>query len=128
MAVPILTTIIGSSLGMAAHAQPGYVRSACGYGASPNCISVTFQLQLPVPATDANDAFAMVIGNAHRILFDILNHECFVLQAAIPGNCHIVQLNFSSNVNQRQDTEDPMMNASASATYQIDGKADAGKK
>jgi hypothetical protein len=104
------------------------MRPGCGYGASPNCVSVTFQLQLPVPATAVNDSFATVIGNAHRILFDILNHECSVLQAAMPGSCHITQLNFSSNVNERQESDDHMMNATASATYQLDGKADPGKK
>ena len=128
MAAPILTTVIGSSLAMAAHGQPGYGRVGCGYGASPNCVSVTFQLQLPVPATAVDDSFATVVGDAHRILFEILNHECAVLQAAIPGNCHIAQLNFTSNVNERQDGNDRMMNTSASATYQLDGMADAGKR
>ena len=129
MAVPILTTFIGSSLAMAAHGQPGgMARSNCGYGGGPNCITVSFQMQLPVPANAGNDAYATVVGNAHRTMFDILNRECSVLQAAIPGNCHIVQLNFSANVSERQDSDDRMMNASASATYQLNGKDDAGKK
>jgi hypothetical protein len=92
-------------------AQPW--RQSCGYGSDQSCVTINFQLTMPLKDANATD-WTGAVAKENATLFDIVNHECKVLQQSVPGDCHMVQLNVSSSVNPQRGM--PGANATISAT------------
>jgi hypothetical protein len=131
----ILAATLGCVLASSAVAQQRRFvgmpyRPNCSYGNSTNCITLNFQIETPSPDTSAGSSsdLGAAVSAANRTMFDVLNHECSVLQAAMHGACRLVQVSLTTNMHE-QDSNDPQgpqgMNVTASATYAI-APADAG--
>jgi hypothetical protein len=91
----ILTFVLGVS---AANAQSA---NAPGEG-KPISITANFQLRVPVdPAAPTADV-TKALGQANQSLGELANHQCDVLADIFKGECRVVQLNMSANVNDRR--------------------------
>ena len=112
-----ITILFALTLSFPAAAQPW--RQPCSFGSDQTCITINFQLSVPMPNTAPGD-WTDVVAKANKSLFDIVNHECTVLQSAFPGGCRLEQLNASSNVGANRGGMpggQQTVSATASATY-----------
>jgi hypothetical protein len=63
------------------------------------------------------------MATVSQSLYEIVNRECDVLSAVLKGECRVVQINVSSNVNDRMNNGVPFVNANTNATFEIELKA-----
>ena len=100
----------------------------------PETVSVTFQLALPAPAISSSTDLTKAMAAASQLLLDIVNHECDVLTTALKGSCRLSHLNIGGNYNDpnanllpnfNRPNATPVVNATASATFEIEMKAPA---
>lgn len=95
----------------------------------PRSITVTFQITVPAPAVASPEDITKAVAASNQSLYDIINHECSVLTAALKGSCRLGRLNVSGNFNEmnfnpmafaNRGNANPMVSANASATFEID--------
>jgi hypothetical protein len=95
-------------------------------------VMANFQIVSPVnsPATTSDLTKALALAN--QSLYDIVNRQCEVIEAAMKSDCRIVQLNVNGNINdrlpqftppgERQNPQVQFVNANAQATFLIGSK------
>ena len=88
-------------------------------------VSVNVQLSMPAPTLTSVADWTKAIETANQSLYEIINHECDVLGAALKGGCRLVQINTGGNAGNRVNTSagtDALINVNANATFEIDPK------
>ncbi|HTB44658.1 MAG TPA: hypothetical protein VK741_13595 [Acetobacteraceae bacterium] len=95
----------------------------------PETVSITLQLALPAPAMSSAPDMTKAMADTSQSLYDIINHECDVLSAALKGGCRLTRLNIGGNYSDSNANMPPFLNrpngtsvvnASATATFEID--------
>jgi hypothetical protein len=92
----------------------------------PQTVTVTFQLTLPAPAAASSTEMTNAMAATNQSLYDIVNHECEVLTAALKGTCRLIRLNVGGNFadaggnNPMNRGNGPVVNANANATFEIE--------
>ena len=83
----------------------------------------------PAPNITSSEDITKAVAATNQLLFDIIDHECNVLAAALKGNCRLTRLNVGGNFNDtnfnplmlpNRGTISPMVSANANATFEID--------
>jgi hypothetical protein len=93
----------------------------------PQTLNVTFQLSVPAPDVSSSQDMTKAMASTSGALYDIVNHECDVLTAALKGTCRLVRLNIGGNYNDPNSLPNfgnrpniaPIISASANATFEI---------
>jgi hypothetical protein len=94
-------------------------------------VRLTVNLQIATPVnSDASAAdLTKALAQANQSLYDIIDHQCDAISAALKGDCRIVQLNVNGNINERMQQFVPpgerpnqrqMVNANANATFLVE--------
>jgi hypothetical protein len=100
----------------------------------PETVSVTFQLALPAPVISSSEDMTKAMAASSQSLYDIINHECDVLSAALKGSCRLIRLTVGGNYNDANAGMPPyfnrpnamsVVNATATATFEIEMKSPA---
>ncbi len=88
-------------------------------------VRVTANFQLSAPKVDgaSNADLAKAMASVNHSLSEIVYRQCELLGAALKGDCRIVQVNVSSNLNDRMNTGAPVVSGNANVTFEIDLKA-----
>jgi outer membrane receptor for monomeric catechols len=86
-------------------------------------VTANFQLSAPTLAAAPVADLTKTMATVSQSLYEIVNRECDVLSAVLKGECRVVQINVSSNVNDRMNNGVPFVNANANATFEIELKA-----
>ena len=94
-------------------------------GVSGQSITTHFQISQAMPATASTAEMTTTMSTATQALTDIVNRECDVLTATLKGSCRVVQVNVLASINDRMNTRNPVVNASANATFEITPPAPA---
>jgi hypothetical protein len=96
----------------------------------PQTVMVTFQLTMPAPATASSTDMTNAMAATNQSLYDIVNHECEVLAAALKGTCRLIRLNVGGNFAEAGGNptlgnrgNGPVVNANANATFEIEPAA-----
>lgn len=92
--------------------------NACGKGTR---VTANFQLSAPPSASTATGDLTKTMAGLSASLYEIIDHECTVLGAALKGECRLVQVNINSNVNERMNGG-PFISANGNATFEVDPK------
>jgi hypothetical protein len=90
-------------------------------------VTINFQLNMPAPELTSSQDMTNEMAATTQSLYDIVNHECDVLTAALKGNCKLTRLSIGGNVggqnNQNFGNRGNLVNANANATFEIDPPA-----
>ena len=92
-------------------------------GERTQTVSINFQSSMPMSPLISSEDMTKTIARISQPLYDIVDHECQVLISAFGGVCRLVQLNISSNLNNRMNNGISVVNANANAVYEIESKA-----
>jgi hypothetical protein len=95
-------------------------------------ISANFQITTPVASSASASDLTKALAQANQSLYDIINHQCDVIGAALKGDCRIVQLNVNGNINERipqftppgeRPNSQQIVNANANAVFLVESAA-----
>jgi hypothetical protein len=94
----------------------------------PQTVTVTFQLTMPAPAGASSSDMTNAMAATNQSLYEIVNHECEVLTAALKGTCRLIRLNVGGNFADAGGNvpmpgnrgNGPVVNANANATFEIE--------
>jgi outer membrane receptor for monomeric catechols len=118
IATVLLVAAIGVSQAQAQNCQT--YNSPCVKGTR---VTANFQLSAPTLAAAPVADLTKTMATVSQSLYEIVNRECDVLSAVLKGECRVVQITVSSNVNDRMNNGVPFVNANANATFEIELKA-----
>ena len=122
LTAPIAVLLAAASVSPAQAQNCQMFGNACPKGPR---ISINFQLSAPPPATTSASDLTKAMGGLSQSLYEIIDRECDVLSAALKGDCRLVQVNISSNINDRMNNGVPFITANANATFEIEPKEPA---
>jgi len=106
-----------------------------GAGGPPLLVTVTFQLSMPAAAVTSPADMTKALAGTTQSLYDIVNHECEVLTAALKGSCRLSRLNVGGSLNDAnpnapnlasRPTGGPVVTANATATFEVGTQASMG--
>jgi hypothetical protein len=136
MRLTVAAMIVGMILANHANAQNVLMinngNRAIGGSGQPQTVTITFNLVLPAPAVSSSEDMTKAMAATTQSLYDIVNHECDVLTAALKGDCRLSKLNIGGNFNDanlnvpnfgNRPNAGPIVNANATATFEIEMKA-----
>jgi TolA-binding protein len=101
----------------------------------PRSFTVTgnFSIQMPLDNGAQTADMAKAIAQLSQQLGDLANRECDVLSAAFKADCHVIQLNMGTNVNERRSRrpngeggeQEKFINANVQTTFALTPSAPA---
>ena len=92
-------------------------------------LTVNLQIATPVNSGASATDLTKALAQANQSLYEIIDHQCDAIGAALKGDCRIVQLNVNGNINERMQQFAPpgerpnqqqMVNANANATFLVE--------
>lgn len=92
-------------------------------------LTVNLQIATPVNSGSSASDLTKALAQANQSLYDIIDHQCDAIGAALKGECRIVQLNVNGNINERMQqfvppgerpNQQQTVNANANATFLIE--------
>jgi hypothetical protein len=120
MRILLASVLIAATCACFAQAQ------ALRAGSDPNSkairINANFQIATPVNAPASASDLTKALAQANQSLYDIINHQCEVIGAALKGDCRIVQLNVNGNAAPSAGPQQ-IVSANANATFLIEPAA-----
>ncbi len=84
----------------------------------PPRVQVNYQLQLPFNRLDTLEEQKAEVATAHTALYDLVNRECAMLEAAFGSECRLSALNIG-NFQQPAFPIATTISATANATFEL---------
>lgn len=126
-AAGLLTAVVLSSLTLVAVPDAGSARSMTLAGNPVITVNVNFQTQIPVADVSA-DGVIKSQESARKMLYQLANKECALLQEAIAKTCRLMNLNVNAKVNARPNQNPPFLFINSNARYAITLKDDSAQQ
>ncbi len=84
-------------------------------------VTITVQVNVPVAAALAGTEITEAMTGGNKSLYEVVNRQCSILTQSFEGECRLVQLTTSGNMNGRMAGPPGLaITTSATATYEID--------